>query len=114
MYLISKRITGSAPFGRTKPARMNEMETTSAIKTTAADFCNGSVTEDTEILRAAIATGDKLSVELAVEMLSIDAIDALKQINLNAPDDASDLECSDFRDYYAVMVMEILAEFEKD
>jgi hypothetical protein len=83
------------------------VNTTNAIETTAADFCNGSLADDKARLSAAIAGGDKLQIELLIEALACEASTALQQIVMNAPDEPNELEYGDFIGYYREMAEEI-------
>ena len=73
------------------------------IETTAADFCNGSLSDDQARLQAAIATGDKFEIDLMVDTLASEAMNSLQEIVMNAPDEPSNLEMADFKTYYRNM-----------
>ena len=80
------------------------------ITTTAADFCNSSVIEDTARLTESIKHGTALDMELMIETLVTEAMDSLQAIVMNAPDKPNTLECADFTAYYRAMALEIVRE----
>jgi hypothetical protein len=82
------------------------------IETTAADFCNSSIIEDTARLTEVIKNGTALDMESMIETLIKEAMDSLQAIVINAPDEPNTLECADFTAYYKAMALEIVQAAE--